>query len=123
MSGRFVIHEHTGAGPVHYDLMLEDGEALAAWRLPAGPLPPAPGVPVPAERIADHRKDYLTYEGPTSNGAGRVRRLDAGPMDVLEKALGLWRVRLRGNLLAGEFELTCVGGRDRWVLQCLAGRS
>lgn len=31
-----------------------------------------------AERIGDHRADYLTYEGPISGGRGDVQRVWAG---------------------------------------------
>lgn len=117
MSARFVIHEHSGAGPLHYDLMLESGQALATWRLPACPLPIPAGQDVHALRIADHRVAYLTHEGPTRDGGSVVRRLDRGGLEVLEQTPARWRVRLSGAILAGEFELIREGDDDRWVFR------
>jgi len=37
-----------------------------------------------AERIGDHRRDYLTYEGPVSGGRGRVE--GSGRYGVVELA-------------------------------------
>lgn len=36
------------------------------------------GHETPAEQIGDHRRAYLTYEGPVSGGRGAVTRLSAG---------------------------------------------
>ena len=71
---RFVILEHDH--PVlHWDFMLEAGDVLRTWRLSA---PPIRGAIVAAERIGDHRRLYLDYEGPVSDGRGNVVRWDAG---------------------------------------------
>lgn len=83
---RFVLLEHDltsvaanipGAGTRHWDLMIEvEGqEPLATWRLLADPTRDSPVV---AERLSDHRRLYLDYEGPVSGGRGVVRRVDAG---------------------------------------------
>ena len=76
---RYVVLHHTGHGEPHYDLMVErDTEGpLATWRLPAWP--PSDGMA--AEAIADHRRVYLEYEGPVSNGRGEVRRVASGDTD------------------------------------------
>jgi hypothetical protein len=71
---RFVILEHDHPFR-HWDLMLEEGEVLRTWRLPA---PPAVGQTVAAELLGDHRKLYLDYEGPVSRGRGTVQRWDHG---------------------------------------------
>lgn len=55
--------------------MLEAGESLRTWRLPA---PPELGVSCPAEETYPHRRLYLDYEGPVSGGRGSVKRWDAG---------------------------------------------
>ena len=73
-SRRFVVltHDH----PVlHWDLMLERGDVLRAWRLAEAPLP---GVAIAAEALADHRRKYLDYQGPVSGERGTVVRWDAG---------------------------------------------
>jgi hypothetical protein len=71
---RFVVLAHDWPEP-HFDLMLEDGPVLLTWRLTD---PPVVGRAIPAERIANHRICYLTYEGPVSGGRGSVRRVDGG---------------------------------------------
>ena len=71
---RFVILEHDWPAR-HWDLLLEAGAVLRAWRLLAEP---GPAAAVPAEPNADHRPAYLDYEGPVSGGRGTVSRWDAG---------------------------------------------
>lgn len=71
-SSRFVLLHHTGAPDGdHYDLMLERDGTLATWRVAS---PALDG----ARRIQDHRRAYLDYEGPLSEGRGEVRRIAAG---------------------------------------------
>ncbi len=77
---RFVILEHD-CPHLHWDLMLEMGNALRTWRLAA---PPTPGVFVAAVPLGDHRLHYLDYEGPVSGGRGSVRRWDQGTYDDLK---------------------------------------
>jgi hypothetical protein len=74
---RFAVlaHDYPDA---HWDLFLEAGPVLRAWRLRA---PLSPGEDVPAEAAADHRPLYLDYEGPVSGGRGTVRRVDAGTFE------------------------------------------
>ncbi|MFW6062223.1 MAG: DNA polymerase ligase N-terminal domain-containing protein [Planctomycetota bacterium] len=85
MDLRFALHEHSGYGPLHYDLMLEQSGALATWQF--GQDPRATGeAGVPCRRIQDHRKAYLDYEGPVSRGRGQVRILDRGRLTVLRQA-------------------------------------
>ena len=71
---RFAILAHDHPVP-HWDLFLEAGPVLRAWRILA-PFP-AGGV-VAAEPTGDHRQLYLDYEGPVSGGRGTVTRVDAG---------------------------------------------
>src|SRR5205823_5835731 len=77
---RFVILEHDWPTR-HWDLLLEAGGVLRAWRLLDEPVP---GTPVPAEPNADHRLFYLDYEGPVSGGRGNVSRWAAGVFDWIE---------------------------------------
>src|SRR5438105_445251 len=71
---RFVILEHDHPS-LHWDLLLEAGEMLRAWRLAA---PPAVNQVVAATANTDHRLLYLDYEGPVSGNRGTVKRWDAG---------------------------------------------
>jgi hypothetical protein len=94
---RFVILEHDHPF-LHWDFMLEAGDALATWRLSA---PPAAGAEVDAEAIGDHRPAYLDYEGPVSGGRGRVVRWDAGTFDWLGRDEGRVVVELDGGRVRG----------------------
>jgi hypothetical protein len=72
----FAILHHTGVPHPHFDLMFEsiEGAPLTTFRLPAWPLT----QPAAIEKLPDHRRDYLTYEGPLSNNRGTVKRIAAG---------------------------------------------
>lgn len=71
---RFVILHHDWPFD-HFDFMLEGDGRLMTWRLPNAP---TAGETVVAERLPDHRIDYLNYEGPVSGGRGTVRCWDRG---------------------------------------------
>jgi hypothetical protein len=105
---RFVILEHDWPSP-HWDLLLEAGDVLRAWRLLAEP---APGVEVPAEPNADHRPLYLDYEGPVGGNRGAVRRWDAGTFEWVEQSAGRVAVSLHGTRLNGPAIIA--GGRVRF---------
>lgn len=55
--------------------MLEADGKLSTWRLLEYP---ERNRWLPAERLPDHRIDYLEYEGEVSGGRGRVNRIVAG---------------------------------------------
>lgn len=103
---RFVILEHDHPS-LHWDLMLETGAVLWTWRLAAPPR--QAGERIAAERIGDHRKAYLEYEGPVSGGRGTVRRWDAGEWETAEgspgETAGGWAVRLCGERFRGTLTL------------------
>ncbi len=105
---RFVLLLHeTPPGyprPVHYDLMLEMGAALATWAL--AELPLAGGDSIAAERLPDHRLEYLDYEGEVSGGRGRVVRVDSGQCDALPPTLGGLCFQVSGEKLQGVLSLT-----------------
>ena len=75
---RYVILRHEDIAEPHFDLMFETspGGALATWRSDVWPIE----RPTPVLRLADHRQDYLTYEGPISNDRGSVRRVESGEL-------------------------------------------
>jgi hypothetical protein len=76
MSLRYVVLHHTGVPTPHFDLMFETdpGSPLTTWRSPTWPII----EPALLERLADHRRDYLEYEGSVSNDRGQVHRVAAG---------------------------------------------
>ena len=71
--GRFVVLRHemppTAERPTHWDFMLETPQGLRTWALA---VQPAGGEWIAAEALADHRAEYLTFEGPLSGGRGTV---------------------------------------------------
>jgi len=75
---RFVILEHDHPF-LHWDLLMQQGEMLAAWRLL---IPVATAVWIAAEPLPDHRLMYLDYEGPLSNNRGVVTRVASGEFSV-----------------------------------------
>ncbi len=91
-------------GTSHYDLLLEHGDALAAWRLPA---PPAQLPPEGAEASAlqAHRPLYLDYEGEVSGGRGTVRRVDAGTYEAMTWDDSRVVVRVEGASAHGVLEV------------------
>lgn len=76
---RFVILHHTGIDSPHFDFMFEMEPAvpLTTFRCPAWP----PAIGDVWEELAEHRRAYLDYEGPVSNGRGHVRRVTVGTIE------------------------------------------
>lgn len=98
----FVIQKHTAPNGVHWDLMLETDDALWTWRLS---VPPAEikNEPVPAERIGDHPKRFLTYEGKVQNNTGYVEIVEKGMYSLAEQTGSTLIVDLRGTVLYGTY--------------------
>jgi hypothetical protein len=83
---RFVVLYHDGIDAPHFDLMLEtsSGSALATWRSPAWPITESLAL----EQLANHRREYLDYEGEISGGRGSVRRIAAGTYRIADHPAG-----------------------------------
>jgi hypothetical protein len=109
VSSRFVVQEHTTPAGVHWDLMLEQGEALTTFRLEQPPQAAREGI-VRAVNICDHPLRFLTYEGPVQKGTGQVRIVDRGSCDVVDEAGGVITLQFRGTILQGGFALRQVEG-------------
>ena len=121
MSARFVIHAHSGFGPLHFDLMLQHGAALATWQFADNPVESAERE-LTGERIQDHRTAYLDYEGPVSGGRGRGDRVEAGTFDLIGEQPDRWELALAGRRLRGSFALCrCRGSSDRWCFRRVPG--
>jgi hypothetical protein len=102
---RFVLLLHAlPDGTSHHDLLLERGEALAAWRLPA-PLVRLPPEGAEAERLKDHRTVYLAHEGEVRGGRGTVRRVDEGTYETEAWGADRVRVRVAGRVARGTLVL------------------
>lgn len=99
---RYVILEHDWPVP-HWDVLLEAGAVLRAWRVA---VEPRCGAALPAERNFDHRLMYLEYEGPISGNRGSVTRWDVGTFDWVEDGGDRVVVEVCGDRLQGRLELT-----------------
>ncbi len=93
---RFVVLEHDWPA-VHWDLLLECGPVLRAWRLLSEP---GPGREVPTVPNFDHRLLYLDYEGRLSGDRGTVRQWDAGTYEG--EPADEWTIRFSGRRLSGQ---------------------
>jgi hypothetical protein len=105
------LHAPAPAGrDVHWDLLIEapGRELLPTWRLAHNPV--TTSGEIPAERLKDHRRLYLDYEGEISGGRGRVRRVDRGLATVERLDADTLVVALEGSVLRGRFEITCETG-------------
>lgn len=87
----------------HWDLMLDTGSVLRTWALDEFP---AIGQPVSARPLPDHRRWYLTYEGPLTpderGDRGRVTRVAAGTFQLHEQSLARTVFDLASNQLTGQ---------------------
>ncbi len=102
---QFVILRHTlpagAARASHFDLMLEHEGRLLTWAI--AELPSATAQP--ADELAPHRLDYLSYEGPISNNRGEVKRVVEGEFDWLLQQADELAVQLHSLQLSGRLTL------------------
>ena len=72
---RYAVLHHTGVESPHFDLLFETaaGSLLTTYRSDRWP-----PTTVLGDRLADHRRIYLEYEGPISGNRGQVRRVAGG---------------------------------------------
>lgn len=97
---RFVILRHDSPRGEHFDFMLEAaGDVLKTWALPR---PPEIGVEMSCEALADHRIEYLDYEGAVSGQRGAVTRWDQGTYTLERHNDAEWIVQLDGERFAGK---------------------
>ena len=110
---RFVVLRHqpgaAGRRELHWDLMLEAGGQLRTWALDREP---AADTIIAATRLADHRSDYLDYEGPISGGRGEVRRFDHGTYQLLSETSDQLVVRLEGQQLNAQVTIAQLCGEQ-----------
>jgi hypothetical protein len=90
--------------------MLDAGANLRTWAVDA---PIVPGVELPARLLPDHRRIYLSFEGPLSGDRGSVRRVAEGMFQTIEWHVDRVRVQLSGAQLVGEVDLyRSLSGKD-----------
>ncbi len=110
---KFVIQEHRSWADIHWDLMLEQAEVLDTYRLDKGPGQLLTETSN-AEKIFDHPKKFLTYQGPVNKGKGRVEIVETGTYKIKNNQNDKIELSLDGRILKGNFTLTLVEG-ERWV--------
>jgi hypothetical protein len=79
----------------HFDWMFENNEALWTWATASYP-PLEQPIPLPATKLADHRKAYLTKEGAVSGNRGSVTRVEEGEFDLVRCEADHYIFALRG---------------------------
>ena len=102
---RFVILRHDNTVAAHWDFMLQCGPVLRAWALQGEPTASDPGNVIEAAALPDHRPAYLDYEGPVSDGRGRVEHFDGGSFQIVEMSDERITVNLAGRKLVGRATL------------------
>lgn len=107
---RFAILEHDGPRGLHWDFLLETGEALSTWALAEAP---DCAGPIDAESLAEHRIEYLDYEGPISGNRGTVTRWDSGTYQFIRQTDHELVLSLDGQRLRGTATLARVGDDAR----------
>lgn len=75
----------------------DDDQRLITFRLPSRLDEAEPGETIEAERIGDHRRVYLTYEGEVSGGRGAVRRLVDGEILGRTEDADRWTLAIAWN--------------------------
>ena len=113
---RFVILHHKlppeSSRLSHWDLMLEQEDHLTTWELPEAP---EVGTRLNVVPLANHRLEYLDYEGPLTQQRGTVSRYEWGNYTkVLDDALQQVVV-LHGQALEGRLTIGKVMGRGKAV--------
>lgn len=118
---RFVILHHETPPdyprPSHWDCMLEVDSVLVTWSLPQ--LLNGQPQQMMVEQLADHRLEYLHYEGPISKNRGTVSRVEWGEFHWRSEATRRKtkiEVELRGQKLAGVLKIVRNENDDMWQL-------
>lgn len=115
---RFAVLHHIGwpAHADHYDLLLQTAEGRddndTVLKAFASLAQDFPAPPCRLQLLPDHRRLYLTYEGPVSGGRGRVQRVDEGHLTRIHSVdpeAPEMRFHLSGLKLHGAFLLRRLG--------------
>jgi hypothetical protein len=126
---RFVlVHHECPPGyikPSHYDFMLEFSGVLKTWELRKLPNAWCGGETAADEvllatRLADHRIEYLDYEGPVSGDRGTVSRVATGIFHAIATDDEHIIVELDSSMYRGAVQLTATSQRGHWQLELRA---
>jgi hypothetical protein len=75
----YVVLHHTGVEHPHYDLMVDPGDGGMLWTWRVSNWPPEVQGRVMSIRVADHRRQYLEYEGAIQGDRGEVTKVSWNP--------------------------------------------
>ncbi len=82
----------------HTDWMFDNGLSLWTWASDkALPPPNQPFNDRRFEKLFDHRREYLDYEGPVSNDRGQVTRIEQGHYELVVHNEERFEVLLSGG--------------------------
>ncbi|MDY6935283.1 MAG: DNA polymerase ligase N-terminal domain-containing protein [Spirochaetota bacterium] len=99
---KFVILHHTN-GTDHYDLMIEYGKSLLTWHVSTDKIMSLlKGEMIEVERIQNHRKEYLSFEGALSSNRGNVSIFDSGNYEAISFNNERIEITLYGRMLNGK---------------------
>ena len=111
---RFVVLQHFLVGECHFDWLFESPstDLLTTWQTEIWPL----GLgETPCRRLPDHRRIYLTYEGPVLLNRGRVQRIEAGTYTAVSATEARFVAALHGQIhQVVVFERTTI---ETWTLR------
>lgn len=109
-SRRYVVLRHSGVDEPHFDFLFEtaDGSPLVTFRLAEWPI----SEPVEAIQLKDHRRAYLTFEGPIPGDRGRVDRMAEGTLNATRQG-NAWRLTESSIGVVFVFEPQEVSGPQR----------
>ncbi len=86
-------------GSDHFDWMFEAGGSLRTWATLSHPGFDC-DASLSADRLADHRREYLHYEGAISNDRGTVHQVERGQFQVMFESPDCWVLSVGGDRLA-----------------------
>ena len=114
---RFVILHHQvppkSQRISHWDLMLEQGDHLTTWEFPKAP---EVGTCFNVVPLANHRLEYLDYEGPLTRQRGTVSRYDWGKYTTILEDAEQQVILLDGQLLVCRLTIGKIPGNAEKIL-------
>jgi hypothetical protein len=117
---RFVIQHHINNNE-HFDLMieLENSDKLLVLKISSLDINSLlSNTVIKAERLPDHRKEYLEYEGPVSGGRGSVKIFDSGRCRTILYKEDKCEFELSGKKFVGKIITNYIDGRTYNVQYC-----